>query len=175
MDAGSQAGTRCGERCIRSLYSGEEEPALPHHASSRRLVTLCLPPLLFTCGWTALASSGGGFTGLGDLPGGIVYSEANGVSANGSVVVGASRSASGTEAYFWIAGSGLVGLHDLPGGSFFSRGLAVSGDGLVVVGESASGNGTEAFVWSAAGGMSGLGDLDGAEFSSAAFGVSGNG
>ena len=37
------------------------------------------------------------FSGLGDLPGGNVYSAANGVSADGSVVVGDSRSSSGRE------------------------------------------------------------------------------
>jgi len=39
------------------------------------------------------------FSGLGDLPGGSVYSGANGISADGSVVVGASESASGLEAF----------------------------------------------------------------------------
>lgn len=37
--------------------------------------------------------------GLGDLPGGIFFSQANGISADGSVVVGETESASGFEAF----------------------------------------------------------------------------
>ena len=44
--------------------------------------------------WTAE----GGILGLGDLPGGPVFSEGLGVSADGLVVVGKSQSSSGTEA-----------------------------------------------------------------------------
>ncbi len=36
-----------------------------------------------------------------------------GLSADGSVVVGVSNSASGTEAFRWTAGGGMVGLGDL--------------------------------------------------------------
>ena len=74
------------------------------------------------------------FQGLGDLPGGIFDSRAFGVSADGSVVVGESSSASGTEAFRWTSGGGIAGLGDLPGGGFSSRANAVSGDGSVVVG-----------------------------------------
>ena len=52
-------------------------------------------------GSLALAGPGASFQGLGDLPGGSFYSTAYGVSADGSVVVGLSGSASGPEAFRW--------------------------------------------------------------------------
>ena len=47
--------------------------------------------------WTAST----GMVGLGELPGGIFYSEADGVSPDGSIVVGGSGTANGTEAFIW--------------------------------------------------------------------------
>jgi probable HAF family extracellular repeat protein len=82
---------------------------------------------------------------------------ASGVSADGSVVVGQSYSASGYEAIRWTAAGGMVGLGDLPGGGSYNAATAVSADGSVVVGVSQSALGTEAFRWTAGGGMVGLG------------------
>jgi probable HAF family extracellular repeat protein len=67
------------------------------------------------------------FVGLGDLPGGDLSSFALGVSADGSVVVGAGNSAAGNEAFRWTAATGMAGLGDLPGGSFFSDGIGTKG------------------------------------------------
>ena len=95
--------------------------------------------------------------GLGDLPGGSFSSIANGISADGSVVVGRGASASGTEAFRWTSGGGMVGLGDLPGGSFSSIANGVSADGSVVVGLSNSASGlNEAFLWDATNGMRSL-------------------
>ena len=127
--------------------------------------------------------------GLGDLPGGSFGSRAWGVSADGSVVVGRSRSASGGEAFRWtdLNGNGLVdpnekldyhpefGLGDLPGGGFESWAFGVSADGSVVVGHSFSASGYEAFRWTQATGMVGLGDLPGGEFWSEACDASADG
>jgi probable HAF family extracellular repeat protein len=113
--------------------------------------------------------------GLGDLPGGNISSFANGVSADGSVVVGGGFSASGTEAFRWTSGGGMVGLGDLPGGSFSSQAVGVSADGSVVVGAGSSASGTEAFRWTSGGGMVGLGDLPGGAFNSIARAVSADG
>ncbi|NRA00706.1 MAG: PEP-CTERM sorting domain-containing protein, partial [Myxococcales bacterium] len=85
--------------------------------------------------------------GLGDLPGWLFSSSALGVSADGSVVVGSSASASGWEAFRWTQGGGMVGLGDLPGGTFYSGARAVSADGSVVVGWAVSASGHEAFRW----------------------------
>ncbi|MCH7603849.1 MAG: HAF repeat/PEP-CTERM domain-containing protein, partial [Planctomycetes bacterium] len=101
------------------------------------------------------------FQGLGDLPGGSFESLAFAVSADGSVVVGDSISASGFEAFRWTSGGGMISLGDLPGGFFDSSASGVSADGSVVVGHSASASGNEAFRWTSGGGMVGLGDLPG--------------
>jgi probable HAF family extracellular repeat protein len=95
------------------------------------------------------------FVPLGDLPGGFFVSEAFGVSADGSTVVGVSSSEAGYEAFRWTSADGMVGLGFLPGSSD-SYGGAVSADGATVVGGSG-----EAFRWTSGGGMVGLGFLPG--------------
>ncbi len=105
------------------------------------------------------------FTGLGDLPGGDFVSQAHAVSADGSVVVGVSKSSIGLEAFRWTLSEGIVGL-----GSPMQFAFDVSDDGTVIVGESPN----EAVRWTEATGHVGLGqlsDLDG----SAAHSISGNG
>jgi len=118
---------------------------------------------------------GRGMVGLGDLPGGGYWSQALGVSSDGSVVVGYGNSASGAEAFRWTQAGGMEGLGDLPGGDFKSRAYGVSCDGSVVVGASDSASGWEAFRWTETGGMEGLGDLPGGDFVSWAYGVSADG
>ena len=54
------------------------------------------------------------------------HSLAYGVSANGLVVAGEARSASGTEGFRWTQAGGTIGLGDLPGGDFYSFGHGVS-------------------------------------------------
>jgi len=115
------------------------------------------------------------FMGLGDLSGGDYYSKANAVSGDGSVVVGASNSVSGSEAFCWTVSGGISGLGDLSGGSFGSEAHGVSFDGSVVVGRGSSATGGEAFYWTQAGGMVGLGDLPGGSFDGTAYDVSGDG
>jgi probable HAF family extracellular repeat protein len=120
------------------------------------------------------------FMGLGDLAGGAFESYASGVSADGTVVVGESKSASGTEAFRWTASGGMVGLGDLPGGLFDSHAAAVSADGSVVVGtgrvpDIGGSHPQEAFRWTASGGMQGLGDLPGGDVDSIGLGVSSDG
>jgi probable HAF family extracellular repeat protein len=93
--------------------------------------------------WTA----DGGMVGLGDLPGGDFRSTAQGVSFDGSVIVGSSSGFTfGGEAYRWTADGGMVGLG---GGQLGSSAWATSADGSVVVGRSS----LEAFRWTADGGM----------------------
>jgi len=82
----------------------------------------------------------GGMIGLGDLPGGSFSGQAQGVSADGSVVVGQSDSGlGGNEAFRWTDPNGMVGLGDLPGYIFSSFASSISSDGLVVVGAGFSG------------------------------------
>jgi len=124
----------------------------------------------------AFQAQAASFQGLGGLPGGSFSSDATGVSADGSVVVGQSTGASGNEAFRWTQATGMVGLGYLPGGSFSSGASGVSADGSVVVGSSNSANNfLEAFRWTQGTGMVGLGYLPGGGFGSGASGVSADG
>jgi probable HAF family extracellular repeat protein len=118
-----------------------------------------------------------GMVSIGDLPGGAANASGNGVSGDGSVVVGSSTSSAGTEAFRWTEAGGMVGLGDLPGGAFFSRAVGVSTDGSVVAGISRAGsaNTIQAFRWTAATGMVGLGTLGGGAGVSSASDISGDG
>ena len=115
------------------------------------------------------------FQGLGDLPGGSFRSEAIDVSANGLVVVGHSRSASGQEAFRWTRAGGMVGLGQLPGGSSKSQASGISADGSVAAGYAWSTSSVEAFRWTKAEGMVGLGYVPGGGSHSEAHDVSANG
>jgi probable HAF family extracellular repeat protein len=113
-----------------------------------------------------------GMIGLGTLPGGVFYSGASGVSADGSVVVGENSylNGGGTEAFRWTQATGMVRL----GGIFgVHRASAVSADGSVIVGYDAVYK--EAFRWTQDTGKVGLGDLPGGSFYSNANGVSADG
>jgi probable HAF family extracellular repeat protein len=119
------------------------------------------------------------FMGLGDLPGGDFYSVARDASADGSVVIGTSKSAAGEpwEAFRWTKTGGMIGLGDLAGGMFVSSASGISANGLVTIGSShsASGEPSEAYRWTQAEGMVGLGDLPGGLFYSASTSVSSDG
>ncbi len=84
-------------------------------------LTLCVVFALVGAGQV----EGGTFVGLGDLVGGAYTSAAFDVSADGSVVVGRSESASGGEAFIWTVGDGMTGLGDLPGRDFESSARGV--------------------------------------------------
>jgi hypothetical protein len=82
--------------------------------------------------------------GLGDLPGGGFSSVAQAASADGSVVVGDSYSASGDEAFIWDATSGMRNLREMLATDFglgaaltgwtLQVAVDVSGDGLTIAG-----------------------------------------
>lgn len=128
--------------------------------------------------WTAAD----GLVDLGDLPGGTVFSQAFGVSSDGEVIVGRSKSSLGgtvqseNEAFVWTQETGMVGLGSLPGGTQTSTAYAVSSDGQTVVGASrrqiGPGVSQEAFVWTEASGMIGLGNLVGGSGASEALAIS---
>lgn len=103
------------------------------------------------------------FTPLGNLPGDD-GSRANGISGDGSVVVGRSDhldldDPNIGEAYRWTRDGGMVGLGYLPDFAENSHATDVSGDGSVVVGFSSWNFNlfAEAFRWTNGGGMVGLG------------------
>jgi len=109
--------------------------------------------------WTAEE----GYSQIGDLPGGEVWSSPAGVSADGSVIVGHSDSVHSTdvsdwEAFKWTPEAGMVGLGDLSGGAFDSRAHDVSADGSVIVGRGNYSDGvgspkTQPVRWTADGGI----------------------
>lgn len=109
----------------------------------------------------------GGLLSLGALPGGW-WSQARGVSGDGSVVVGLGNAAvdqSGQtwqRAFRWTASTGMQSLGSLTL-SNGSEACATNHNGSVVVGMSSS----EAFRWTNASGMTGLGLLPGASSSTA--------
>jgi uncharacterized membrane protein len=116
-----------------------------------------------------------GLQAMGDLPGGIFYSNAFDITPDGSVIVGKGNSFGGWEAFRWTAETGPVGLGYLPGGGLFSSAAGVSADGSVIVGASRSPLGQEAFRWTADLGMQPLGFLPGGQGVSGAAAVSADG
>lgn len=138
------------------------------HARNVAVVVFAAAALSFLPAQAAIT-----FTPLGDLPGGITNSAAYGVSADGSVVVGSSVSATGVTAFAWTQGGGMAALPMLAGGTGATA-YAVSANGEVAVGVSDSASGQQACVWSN-GQVSGLGDLAGGAFESLARDVSDDG
>jgi probable HAF family extracellular repeat protein len=105
---------------------------------------------LAVCVAVAGAARAASFEGLGMLDGG-ADSEAVAVSADGSVVVGTSGTASGQQAFRWTADGGMVPV-PIPAGLTSTWGTDVSADGSIVLGQgrqSASPPfGYEGFRWS---------------------------
>lgn len=87
-----------------------------------------------------------------------------GVSADGSVIVGRSRSPNTTyhEAFRWEAGN-TVFLGDLPDGAYRSIAYGISGDGSAIVGssEGSGGNANHPFSWTTDTGMQDIGETYG--------------
>lgn len=95
---------------------------------------------------------------LGALPGArFVLSTAVGVSGDGRVVVGQSRSGIGRQAFRWDVDSAIEGLGFLPNDTFSSASSA-SEDGSTIVGTSGllTGERSAAFIWTEEDGMQDL-------------------
>jgi probable HAF family extracellular repeat protein len=91
-------------------------------------------------------------TGMQSLSGGVPYrGRANGVTADGSVIVGVD-STRGYEAFRCPQSSGMVLLDD-QNGRIYSEAKAVSADGSIIVGENFFVNRPEAFLWTQKTGM----------------------
>lgn len=114
------------------------------------------------------------FQGLGDLPGGLYFSKAFGVSPDGSVVVGQSNSGKGMEAFVWTPSEGMVGLGDFDEKKVFSLATAISANGTVV-GRGRLANHPQAFRWTQEKGISDLGGTEASPVSTEALGISANG
>jgi probable HAF family extracellular repeat protein len=127
------------------------------------------------------------FTGLGDLEGGQIYSEAWGVSADGSTVVGASITSGhiifgGTYGAFrWTQATGLQDIYNLGGIGTVCKAYAANANGSVIVGGADYGTlsptQSVAFIWMEETGAIEIGDLPGGPSGSAraaARGISAN-
>jgi len=129
------------------------------------------------CGITTPAAAAS-FMGLGHIPKVEFQSMAQGVSADGSVVVGVSDANSETffqYAWRWTAAGGMVKLTVVPPG-YLSGAYGVLADGSVIVGcRTNLSSPSNAFRWTTAGGMVSLGDLPGGYIGSEALGVSADG
>jgi probable HAF family extracellular repeat protein len=105
-----------------------------------------------------------GVVGLGDLPGGIYFSNAISISADGATIVGHSASHDGptpVEAFRWTIGDGMIAMGMLPGGGYSSAN-ACSSNGTIIVGDATDENFVfQAFRWTQSGGMVSLGQLPG--------------
>ena len=142
------------------------------HNGLKALTSAWVLALLATVAWSQ------SLTWLGTLPGGD-WSVANGVSANGAVVVGETYYYDVSVGYFvvygrafrWTASGGMQDLGTLGGRESYAYG--VSADGAVVVGVAQNAGQGRAFRWTASRGMQGLGTLGGNE--SWAYGVSADG
>jgi probable HAF family extracellular repeat protein len=99
-----------------------------------------------------------------------LYSFANGVNDDGSVVVGLSELSGGLvqHAFRWTSAGGMIDLGSANGASGLSRALGVSGDGNTIVGVSDFPIGpSQAFSWTSGAGFVGLGTLGGASVATA--------
>jgi probable HAF family extracellular repeat protein len=135
--------------------------------------TLCL---LASCAVAPNAQAEpAGLVYLGDLAGGTTSSTARGISGDGTIIVGDSISANGTEAFRWTSGTGMVGIGDIPGGTFSSQAVGVSDDGSAISGYGWGPSGYTSFLWTSGGGMVDLGDLPGGLTHSFAFDMSSDG
>ena len=86
-----------------------------------------------------------GMVGLAGLPGSN-FSEGNGISTDGTTIVGVCDGPNFSQAFRWTAADGMTGLGTLPYGGN-SCALATSGDGRIVVGFANTSLSAEAFVW----------------------------
>lgn len=145
-------------------------PRAPFGARSFFVGLVAVGAGLILAACSAFAQSAPSFEGLGTLGGN--SSQATGVSADGSVVVGYGPEASTyMRAFRWVGGS-MTNLGTL--GGLRSYAYGVSADGNVVVGEGQLANAVyHAFRWTLADGMTDLGTLGGGY--SSASGASANG
>ncbi len=117
-----------------------------------RTITMAVAGVAIGAGGSADARQAS-LQGIGVLPG-YTRSSANGLSADGSTVVGSCNNGTIADfrAFRWTAAGGIQDLGLLPGGTF-AQAHGVNGDGSVVVGRCIVGGITRAFRWTSAGGM----------------------
>lgn len=135
-----------------------------------------------SCQFEAFRWQNGNMTGLGFLPSlySPPFSQANGASASGAVVVGDGSSLQGTNEPFRWENGNIVGLGRIPGAwqnAHFATGVSADGQRAVGWGYNTNGDKAQAWLWEN-GAMAGLGYLLPEPLNpyySAAYGISGDG
>jgi len=162
-----------------SLAWSRQRQILTHHLDlflGARSVVVGQSDYGYVCGewagfrWTAED----GMVSLGAIPP-ATRSAAFAANADGSVIVGFSDSAEGTQAFRWTTEDGMVGIGDLGGLPYSGQAFDVSDDGSVIIGEGYDEETYLAMYWTADEGWINLGDLPGGLYRSGAVGVSGDG
>src|SRR5262249_26551175 len=120
-------------RFLRPAAKGADTIRKSRRSFTPLVSILCVVAAVQVGGAASTIFAAASLTPLGDLPGGEFRSVANGVSADGSTVIGFSGLGAGQEAFRWTSAGGMVGLGDLSGGDFESSANGVSADGSVVV------------------------------------------
>ncbi|WP_317964082.1 hypothetical protein [Methylocaldum szegediense] len=107
-------------------------------------------------------------TGLGGLDANDGFTRASGISADGSIIVGYSRTSAHPlgSGYRWTESTGMADLGQLPG-DVWSWAQAISADSSVIVGISNTLTDQQAFRWTAEDGMISLGNAPAATSSGA--------
>jgi probable HAF family extracellular repeat protein len=100
------------------------------------------------------------FQALGDLPESVFWSVAYGISGDGSTVVGDSRGASGTTAFYWRKGEGMVAFTGQPSSAY-----DVSRDGKTITGVRPVAGQSQGYVWKQETGVTMIGYLPGGGYS----------
>lgn len=112
-----------------------------------------IPPGQFSANEAFRWTEEGGMVGLGDLPGGRLFSAAQGVSGDGSQIVGIGNDENERNtAFLWTLAGGYVPIRELHPNAI-TEAFAISADGTTVVGKSS----TFAFRWTEIEGMVDLG------------------
>ncbi|WP_200276023.1 hypothetical protein [Haloferula rosea] len=104
--------------------------------------------------WT----SAGGMVALGDLSGGGLFSEANAISNDGTVIVGGGQHGAGNEGVVWTNGV-ISSIGDFDGGDTASLLTDVTADGTIAVGQGTDALGEAALIWSSEFGIGNLNTL----------------
>jgi uncharacterized membrane protein len=113
----------------------------------------------------------GGASEFANPPGVFGLSTANGVSADGTFIVGQRNN---NEAYIWSQALGVSGLGDIPTGPTNSNATGISANGSIVVGMGTSDSGPRAVYWGSLG-IEVLPDLTGGGTSGFGLGISAGG
>lgn len=145
--------TAAGPEALGVLHGGSSSWAMAVSSNGLSVVGTSFTDLTPSGEQAFLWTAEKGMSALVGLPG-TTLSEGNGISADGSTVVGVCAGPEVTQAFRWTAAEGMTLLGTLPNGGN-STALAASGDGNIIIGF-ANTQYSEPFVWDITHGMRSL-------------------